>query len=409
MIQDDEQVARALRGLATRQPESGPVPVALLLHRGRRARRLRTTLRTAAGAGCLALALGAVLVLRPGGTPTLPTPPAGPSTSATPSATATPHPPEGAGPPSDETVLAAWKLALPAGVFSEVRGPGPAASGGVGLSARFDDGTGIGEVSVTVKRKARQATAQADELTCPDPKLAPYDSCRTSTLSDGSVLLVLRTPIYGAGRAGLTQAVVVLSRKDGRLITVKASNAGVDKTQPLTRTTPPLTPDQLTAAASSAVWDPVVAALPALVDGPPSRSEFPGGQIVATATSLLPAGLTPADANTSGYGYANFTVTDGKGPALVEISLSDNRREPNSGPQADWESLPDGTQFYESTMDVGVQRWSIEVRRPDGLWVTVMTYDSDRLKQDRPNRPGPALTTAQLRAIALSPAWKLPG
>ncbi|MFJ9517972.1 hypothetical protein ACIRPK_06850 [Kitasatospora sp. NPDC101801] len=416
MTRDDERTVRALRGLADRQEEFGPVPVAELLHRGRRARRLRTATRTAAGAGCLVLAAGVLLAVRPAAPDPLPAPPAGPTRTATPDPPQQSTPPTDA-PPSDEALLGLLKASLPAGTFSELRGPigWAAGSGGRWISVRYDDGTGAGQMSVSVVHRAAQAKADGPELSCPDPKIDPYEACRTGTLSDGTVVRTLRTPLYGMGRDGYTEASVVLAGKDGRLVVLKANNATVSKTEPLTRTTPPLTTDQLTAAAQADGWDGVVAALPVSTAQQSRTPGIPGEQVLATATALLPAGLTAAepgtaDPGTGGLGYANFTVADAQGPSLVEIVLQDRRADLQSAPDpaSGWQILPDGTRIRDREEPREPGRRLVEALRPDGLWIMVVGYASGRLKQPA-TRQEPLLTMEQLRAVALGPAWKLPG
>ncbi|MFD0574673.1 hypothetical protein ACFQ0T_42340 [Kitasatospora gansuensis] len=186
------------------------------------------------------------------------------------------------------------------------------------------------------------------------------------------------------------------------------------KDVPLTRTTPPLTTDQLTAAATADGWDAAMAGVPVSA-GQSRRSGIPGRQIVDTAAGLLPAGLVPADPGTADpgtgdLGYANFTVRDGQGPSLVEIVLQDRRGDLANGFTADggWQTLPDGTRVRDHREAAEPDGWVAEALRPDGLWVMVVAYNSDRLKQPT-TRQKPVLTTEQMRALAASPAWRLPG
>lgn len=384
------------------------------LERGRRAWRRRRAVAVVGSATALALVSGGGYLLTTGSGPGASLGPAAsaspsgtPSSgSATPSGSAVPVP-AGSGrtsgpvPVPTERVLAALKAALPAGSFSGVEGmenkdiPVDAAL----VSVRFDDGKGIGQVSVSVKRTAQQQTAaEAPGLRCPDPKLLAYDACRTSTLADGSALTLFQGLEYPNGEADTKRWSATLSGKDGRLITITEWNAPQDKGAPTTRPAPPLTTDQLTAAATSRAWDAILAELPVARGQWPKRPDsFSGGQIVATAARLLPAGLTPADANTDSTGYATFTVKDGKGASLVEINVQDWRRQP----------LPDVTQVLEEQEGRNPGRWTVEVLRPDGLRVVVSAYNSGG-RQQAATRQSPVLTTEQLKAIAVSPEWKLP-
>lgn len=86
MTENDERMSRALHDLAHPQLTTGPIPVADLLRRGRRTRRLRNLARTGAGAGCLALAVAAGLAVVPGsssGSPAQTLMPASPAVQST--------------------------------------------------------------------------------------------------------------------------------------------------------------------------------------------------------------------------------------------------------------------------------------------------------------------------------------
>ncbi|WP_371497509.1 hypothetical protein OG871_16185 [Kitasatospora sp. NBC_00374] len=90
MSEDDAGLSRALMDLADHKAAPGPVPVADLLRRGRRARRLRTAVRVGTATGALTLAVAA-------GVAALPAAPAGPAGPATAPVTGppAPHPREG--------------------------------------------------------------------------------------------------------------------------------------------------------------------------------------------------------------------------------------------------------------------------------------------------------------------------
>ncbi|GAA0692305.1 hypothetical protein GCM10010193_53560 [Kitasatospora atroaurantiaca] len=65
MTEEQDRLPEAIRTLADRWPTLGLVPVAELLHRGRRARRARALLRGAIGAGTLALAVAVAVTVAP--------------------------------------------------------------------------------------------------------------------------------------------------------------------------------------------------------------------------------------------------------------------------------------------------------------------------------------------------------
>ncbi|KQV16627.1 hypothetical protein [Kitasatospora sp. Root107] len=398
------------------------------LERGRRAWRRRSAAVMAGSATALALVGGGTFLVMGRSGPAASFDPAvsvvssdvpspdGPSGAAASTAASGSTGTAGPVPVPTERVLAALKTVLPAGSISGVEGlegRGIPATGAM-VRLRFDDGKGVGRLSVSVKHLARQTAATAPELKCPDRKILPYDACHTSTLADGSVLTLFQGLEYPNGQADTKRWSATLSGKDGRLIEISEWNAAEDKGAPTTRPTPPLTTGQLSAVATARAWDSIVAELPVVGGQAVPRAEFPAEQIVATAAKLLPAGLTPADANTDMDGYANFTVKDAKGASLVEINVQDWRRDlaqPSgsviSGQYANGQALADGSRVVESQEGKNPGRWIVEVLRADGLRVVVAAYNSGGLQQAA-TRQTPVLTTEQLRAIALSPEWKLP-
>ncbi|MFJ9520970.1 hypothetical protein ACIRPK_22285 [Kitasatospora sp. NPDC101801] len=380
------------------------------LERGRRAWRHRRTTMTAAGATTLALVGGSVYLMA-GIAPT------GSAATAASDRSASPSPAglgraSGPAPVSSARMLTALQAALPAGSFSNPEGledadvPIPGAM----LSARFDDGHGLGVVSVRVERWAQQLTAGAQEVRCPDPGLRAYDSCETSTLADGSVLTLFQGPEYPDGRLDTKRWAATLSGRDGRLVELSEWNSSASKGSPSTRPTPPLTPAQLTSAVTSHVWDAVLADLPVTEAQQTRPAAFPTAEIVATAARLLPRGLTPATVGASEDGYAGFTVDDGKGASLVEINVQDWSRSITtiSGRYSTGETLPDGTRLLTSQEGSDPGHWTVEALRPNGLRVVVSVYNSAGLHQPA-SRTTRALTTEQLKAIATSPEWKLSG
>ncbi|MFI6011757.1 hypothetical protein ACIBAG_23565 [Streptomyces sp. NPDC051243] len=76
---------------------------------------------------------------------------------------------------------------------------------------------------------------------------------------------------------------------------------------------------------------------------------------------------------------------------------------------SDAETLADGTKVTDRAdagdKDVpGCVRWTVDTLRTDGFRVVVSAYNADG-PHAAPSRGTPALTTKQLREIALSPQW----
>ncbi|WP_380285186.1 hypothetical protein [Kitasatospora purpeofusca] len=394
------------------------------LERGRRRWRRRSAAAAVSGAAALALVgTGAVYLTdgspaasRPapaatGTTPDAssgsgagsasPTPGSSPATSAAPSG--------GAG-VSGEEVLAAFKALLPQGQISDARGVGTDASGrpGAGVSGAglvLDDGKGKARIGISFSRIAEDDPGRTDN-DCPDRKLVTFDACTATALPDGGRLTVFQGYEYPDRRADTKWWNAKLTGKDGRRIELSEWNSPEEKGKPVSRATPPLTPEQLKAVVTDKSWDRVIAALPEPVAQTPGRRSTPytKEEILATAAKLLPAGLKQAETGGS-EGYANFVVNDGKGKSMVELNVDDwglHRGEPFGGT----ETLPDGTQVKVRKVPGNPARWVVDTLHPDGLRVAVGALNSGG-PNAAASRTAPALTVEQLKAIATSPEWKL--
>ncbi|MFD0571558.1 hypothetical protein ACFQ0T_23055 [Kitasatospora gansuensis] len=194
MTEDDGRMSHALHALTDRQVPTGPVPLAQLLRRGRRARRLRTLTGTAAGAGGLALVCAATLALVPGTTVQPPPPSAARSAPATPSAapsvvatTATPPVPASTAQllellrsklPTNLQLSNPWQLDRTSGFpFKQ-------------LTAAYtaSDGTGTGTVRIEVGRTRPSADGTVRPAPCDIP------GCTVTTQPDGAFLTLYLPP-----------------------------------------------------------------------------------------------------------------------------------------------------------------------------------------------------------------------
>ncbi len=332
-------------------------------------------------------------------------------------------------------MLAAFTALLPEGGSTAVDGSGteatpgkPRPTGSAGATVVFDDGRGRAAVGITITRRAPGDTSSSN-LDCPDKKFVPFDACTTSTLADGSSLIVYQGYEYPDRRVNTKWWYAELLGKDGRDITLTEWNASKEKDAPITRPLPPLDPAQLTAVVTDRSWDRVVAALP--IPEPPAPApastakEYTAEEILAITAGLLPAGLHEAETGGES-GYANFTLDDGKGRSMVELNVQDwsaaaRGHKEGAGTDdsiarlfADAETLPDGTKVKvdsapesadKGAAAKGARRWTVDTLRTDGLRVVVSAYNAGGPLQ-AVTRATPALTQAQLQAIATSPLWK---
>ncbi|MEV4560579.1 hypothetical protein AB0K51_26785 [Kitasatospora sp. NPDC049285] len=264
MTTDDERLPRALRDLADRHPGGGPAPVAELLSRGRRARRLRTLTATATASCAVAVLAATTLVLAPSGPAAAPVAPSTGSASASASSgSPTPSPS-----PTPTALTAAQLLEMlraklpPSLRLSEpwTHGPGP---NGLGAS------TGPTAISVaaafTVTDGAHTGTAEI-EISHVAPGNRP-DTCDiafcTVTPQPGGGSLTVYLPDY----PGVPQVWrATLRRPDGTLITASAGNVpgAVSASMELYPNPPLLDGPQLTALALDPAWLAAATGLPAL-------------------------------------------------------------------------------------------------------------------------------------------------
>ncbi|MFB7476636.1 hypothetical protein [Kitasatospora sp. NPDC056184] len=395
------------------------------LDRGRRRWRTRSAAAAVSGAAALALvATGAVYLTdgspaasRPAPAATGATPDAGSGTGAgssspTPGSSPTASASAAAAVSGDE-VLAMFRALLPQGQISAAEGSGTDTAGrpGAGVPSAglvLDDGQGRARIAISFF-KAGEDDPSGSDNDCPDKKLVTFDACTATARPDGGRLTVFQGYEYPDRRVDTKWWNAKLTGKDGRRIELSEWNSPAEKGKPVSRATPPLTPEQLTAIVTDKSWDRVIAALPDPAARPsPShrRSEpYSKEEILATAAKLLPAGLKQADTGGS-TGYANFVVDDGKGASMVELNVDDWSNPLSTEPFGGTETMPDGTQVKVRKAVGNPARWVVDALHPDGLRVAVGAYNSGGPKATG-SRSTPALTVEQMKAIATSPEWKL--
>ncbi|MGA5822971.1 hypothetical protein ACPC54_34555 [Kitasatospora sp. NPDC094028] len=283
----------------------------------------------------------------------------------------------------------------------------------------YDDGQGAGLVTLDVDRVALPIADTTRGTQCADPVETPTEGCERTVLPGGGIVVVDK--LAPVEPMKVREWKVTYTGTDGRQVRVWEVNS-TSYGPPLSRPTPPLTTQQLTAAATSNAWDPLFTP-GAVVTRAPGESGGPSAdQIIATATALLPAGTrTDPGAAQHTTGRAHLTVTlDGR-TSMLSVQTEPRRADAASAARirADYEHggagpaaarTPDGTfvqvrEMHETKAGDGpVLRWVVAALHPDDTEVTVGVWNGSDETNARPGTP--ALTTEQLTAIAVAPAWR---
>ncbi|MDX3798204.1 hypothetical protein [Streptomyces sp. AK04-3B] len=379
-----------------------------------RGHRLRLRRRAAVAGGVAGLALvgvGGTLLVPWGGTPA----PNPSSVAASGRAGAKPAS------YSADDVFRTLKKLLPKGKLTKTEARGtdgdlPPLALGV-----FDDGKGEGAVSVGLDRVRTDAKG-FDPVTavmpCSDGGQTGFDSCRTDVLPDGSAVTVYQGYEYPDRREDTKAWGADLVTPAGQHVSVIEWNAAAEKGKPVTRPEPPLSPSQLRTLAAASEWRRIVDAIPreqkkptAAASGSVRPAEMAGWLILRKLSLLLPSPLKRVSYGSQETGYGYMVVDDGKGRSLVQVNV-----QPGMSDVADElfgedsETLADGTrvavhQGPGEKGGAGVVMWTVDTLRKDGLRIVVSAFNAAE-QNKAATRAEPALTIAQLRAIALSPRWR---
>ncbi|MGW2594206.1 hypothetical protein ACWCXC_28620 [Streptomyces sp. NPDC001515] len=300
---------------------------------------------------------------------------------------------------------------LPKGKITERSARGTDDPAGPLAHLVHDDGRGRAAIGVSVGSVDPTGSEAGEQLACPDKVYVPYDSCREEKLPDGSRLMVMRGYEYPDKRVDTKWWHAYLVTRDGYTVDASEWNAPAEKGADTTRDDPPLDAGQLKALVTSKAWRPVMAALAKAprepVRQPPARG-LDGAAILRKLTALLPPSVKVVSRDGQDE-FAYVVVDDGKGASLVQINVQPGMSDAGDLFLADTEELPDGTKVAShqgpgEKGGAGVRMWTVDTLRPDGLRVVVSAFNSGA--QNTPaTREEPALTMAQLRAVATSPAW----
>ncbi|MEU8791065.1 hypothetical protein [Streptomyces sp. NPDC048643] len=310
-------------------------------------------------------------------------------------------------------MIRALEKTLPKGSFSEEAGRPTDHPLGPYAYAVHDDGHGKAAVSVAVNLVDPASPEAGEAVTCPDKSTAKYDACHTSTLKDGSRLMIFQGYEYPDRRADTKYWYAQLLSPTGRQVNVSEWNAAAEKDSPVTRPQPPLSPARLKKAATAAVWQTAADLMPKPSEpAAPTTTPHPaadGEAVLDDLVSLLPADVTVTSRGADDQEYAWVIVDDGKGRSLVQINVQPNMGDVEGQLFGGAETLPDGTKVVTKKAPgekggAGVVMWTADTIRPDGLRVVVSAFNADR-QDAAATRTAPALSLSELRAIATSAKW----
>ncbi|MEV6025526.1 hypothetical protein [Streptomyces sp. NPDC052036] len=319
---------------------------------------------------------------------------------------------------SGDDLVRTLKKLLPPGTYSHEEGRGTSDSRRPYAQVVYDDGKGKAAVAVAVDR-VRPGSSQALETTaCPDKMFVPYDACTTSTLADGSALMILQGYEYPDRRVDTKLWSAQLVTPKGQYISVQEWNSAAEKDAPTSRSRPPLSPDGLKALVSAQEWRTAADAMPVDPRVPttePSRPQgVPGGSVSSTLATLLPKGVGVVSKSVADPGFGYVVVDDGRGASMVQVNVqADMSKEEGQLFGPDSRTLPDGTKVatHQGPGEKGgreVVMWTVDTMRPDGRRVVISAFNSGA--QNTPaTRTAPALTLKQMQAIATSTKWWVRG
>ncbi|MQY15461.1 hypothetical protein SRB5_56430 [Streptomyces sp. RB5] len=273
----------------------------------------------------------------------------------------------------------------------------------------YDDGGGKASMTVDFTRQSPGELAEGGTFTCPDKSLVKFDSCTVEHLPGGARAMLYQGYEYGDSRPGPRRWEVTYSKADGTTVHVSSLNS-VEEKGSVTRPGPPLDLKQLKALALSKAWAPVLAELnaPAADPGSSERApEYSPNDITRTLASLLPKSLEIVRRSDGGV-----AVDDGRGVAILDATVSPPGELFGEKDDASryTDTLPDGTKMvvYQGPGEKGgkgVNRWFVDVVRPNGRRVAIQLHNSSA--QWKPaTRPDMPLTIDQLKDMTLSPKWQ---
>lgn len=315
-----------------------------------------------------------------------------------------------------EQMINTLKGLLPEGKITKEDGRGNPKEAGWSApyaSLVYDDGKGAAAITFALNTVDPDSASAKQWVECPSQAQVQHDACTAQTLADGSKFVMFQGYEYPDRREDTKNWRATLLTPAGVLLDASEYNAPAEKGAKISRTDPPLTPAQMKALVTAAEWQPIMKEM----GEPVPELDNPGAPSADAAqdalVSLLPKGLKVTDKGGQ-YDYAFVVVDDGKGKSFVQINVQPNMSKVaddlirNGG---DVTTLPDGTKVMQKQQadpdekgGAGAVGWTVDTIRKDGFRVVIMAFNAGGQGKDA-TRTEPALTMAQLKAIALDEKW----
>ncbi|MEV3990098.1 hypothetical protein AB0J57_14455 [Streptomyces sp. NPDC049837] len=263
----------------------------------------------------------------------------------------------------------------------------------------YDDGFGEAMVEVSFKRADPEDPATRKLVTCPKNLTPPLTKCDDRPWPGGSATFLSEDK-------GLTKSRTVGLSDEGYLIELTAYN-GVPKDGRVTRAQPPFTEMQTNnlmvlmrmSMTKYGIPNPDVFTRNLRVEGSDAVAE--------RLRRLSPKGLSPRGGGGEGAtGYMTAYDVRNKTLSYLQATLTPKGARGDGEPR--WsETLPDGTKIATSERPAkgkGVTEWRVDALRPNGLRVTITSYNAEYPHKDA-NRTTPPATLEQLKAVAVHDSW----
>ncbi|WP_424639706.1 hypothetical protein [Embleya sp. AB8] len=274
------------------------------------------------------------------------------------------------------------------------------------VSATYTDSTGSSLIMVSISHPA--PGGPETEADCTGTR--ELIECTRLPVLDGGSLTVRKTA-KGDG-SDLQELRALYIRPDSALVDVRVNNAYTVPGVSVLTAAPGvsvLTIDQITAVARSAVWEPVVAAVPTVAQ-----------RVAGLVPTLLPSGARVASTEGNPE-QGEFIVETGRNSQRLNVSVqsapADEQPVCPAGPgdgTCEIVRLSDGTLAridHDRTVDQRVVPWALTAFRPHGLRVR-FEVGVPPLKSVGDKRelspPAATVTQNQVKAIAASPRWDIP-
>ncbi|MFF8831718.1 hypothetical protein [Streptomyces sp. NPDC015131] len=292
--------------------------------------------------------------------------------------------------------------ALPKGRMTGQRGTSnPGDPDGVAdASLVYDDGFGEALVRVSYRRVDPDDPAARKQVVCPAKPAPPVTSCDDAPFPFG-----VATFRSTEGR-GLTQSRTVGLTPEGYLVELVTYN-GLPEKGRVTRARPPFTEGQTSNLM-------IVLGMSMTKYGIANPDAFTRDLHISGSLAvhdrirrLAPKGLSPRGGGGEGAtGYMTAYDVKNKTMSFMRATLTPKGATGDGEPR--WtETLPDGTRIATSERPAqgkGVTEWRVDALRPNGLRVTITSYNAEYPHKDA-NRTTPPATLEQLKTVALDPSW----